>query len=130
MKISVSWVSPSQRTVLATFDEKWELADLQIAVDQMHAMIRTVTHDVSIIVWHRVPPHPKFTRILANLHKQQPANTRRLVIVPFQWTSGIVLVSTWINIIERLYPQKAPITLVKTIEEALKLCEEPALTAV
>jgi len=125
MKINVAWVSPSQRTVLATFDKAWELADLLVAADLMHAMIKTVSHNVSIILWHRVPPHPMFSRLLTDIYKRQPDNTRRVVVVPQRWSTGLVFISAWNNVVERLYPHKTKITIVKTIEEALKLCEEP-----
>ena len=126
--IVVKWASEKQHTIVASFEQAWDVQDFALASTEMHHLASSVSHDTSIIVWHRVPPNARMSTKLASIHKGQPPNIRNVFIVPYSWSTGIVLISTWIKIIERIYPSTAKVSMVKSIDEALKAAgESPAV---
>ncbi len=128
MKVKLYWTSDRQKTLIAEFAEKWEITDLAISVGEMHQMIREVRHDVCLVIWHRVvPPTAQVMRYLNQAFKTQPENTRRVIVIPYSWSSGVTLIATWVNIIEKLHPSKAKVSIVKTYEDAMRIAEEIAV---
>ncbi len=128
--INQKWFSPQQKTIIVNFDRPWTAPDLEQAVRDTRHMLKDVKQDVTLIIWHHVLPNPDMYRALNNIQKQLPSNIRRMVIVPHQWSMGIMLMTTWAGIVERLNPKKAKLTMVETIDEAYKLAGESVVVPV
>lgn len=126
MAIRVSWDSDAKRYVLAQSDGEWVWEDFYAAFKDMHLLIADVDYPVDLIIHHKVrlPPGNSFTHFKAAM-KDQPANTGKIIVVPYETSTLQAFMKSLIAVFEKLYPTKSKIIMVDTLEEAQALVAQP-----
>lgn len=122
MTSEICWDSPGQERLLLKFSPPVSWNEFDASIKQAHAVCASNGQSVELIVLAQTPmPEGIALTHLTAAFRSQPANVRRLIIVPEQRSGMTALLIELASVIRRLFPQQGPIFFVNSLEEALRL---------
>ena len=118
MAIHVGWKDASHTIIYCEFDAEWTLDEFHRYIDDIYALMTSVTHPVYLIHDYsksRVPPRQWLS---AGRHAQQRQtdNTALSIVV-----GGNSFVKVMLNVAQSLFLKNLPIRAVDTLEQAYGL---------
>ncbi|PJF23445.1 MAG: hypothetical protein CUN56_00920 [Phototrophicales bacterium] len=121
MSYRVEWLSDKQDKILLEFQYHWNWSSFHAGVSRDHEMIRSVEHDV-VLILHPASvfpsnPMPHFWRAF----EDQPPNLKKIVVVTP--TDGEPILLSFMRriakIIAHFFPNSSKVEFVKSVEEAI-----------
>jgi hypothetical protein len=116
MPAKVKWESDERLAVLMEFEGECTFPEFHEASAQAHNLIRSVSHKVDLIVWHKgtFPPGNLMLHFKAAM-KDQPANIGHVVVINPKMKPFLIKLA---DVFSKVFPAKSPIKVVNTLDDA------------